>query len=188
MTTPEEGLKAQVRNIEATYGKSMTEWTGLVREVGLTKHGDIISMLKRDHGMSHGNANRVALVVRDALAGAAPGGDDDAVTAMYEGKKAALRPIHEALVARVSGFGEDVASSPKRGYVSLRRRKQFAMIQPAANRVDVGLVLKGTDPTDRLELSGSFSAMFTHRVRVDSPAAVDDQLLGWLRSAYDTAG
>ena len=188
MTTPEEGLKAQVRNIEATYGKSMAEWTELVRVSGLSKHGDIIAILKRDHGMSHGNANRVALVVRDALAGGAPGAHDDAVATMYEGKKTALLPIHEALVARVCSFGDDVEASRKRAYVSLRRRKQFAMIQPGAGRVDVGLVLRDTDPTDRLEPSGSFNAMFTHRVRVDSLEAIDDELLGWLRRAYDTAG
>lgn len=190
MTTPEEGLKAQVRNIEATYGKSMGEWTELVRAGGKTRHGEIIAMLKSEHGMSHGNANRVALVVRDALAGQPSGeaASADPLAGLYDGNKAALRPIHEALMARISTFGNDVEPAPKRGYVSIRRKKQFAMIQPAAARVDVGLILKDASPAGRLEPSGSFNAMFTHRVRVESPEAVDAELVGWLQRAYDDAG
>ena len=55
-----------------------------------------------------------------------------------------------------------------------------------ANRrgVDVGINLKGRKPTDRLEPSGSFNAMVSHRVRVDAKAGVDTQLIGWLKSAY----
>ncbi|HEX7471754.1 MAG TPA: DUF4287 domain-containing protein, partial [Candidatus Limnocylindrales bacterium] len=74
MATVEEGLRAQIRNIEAKHGRSMAEWTELVRAKGLTKHGEIIAWLKTDHGMSHGNANRVALVARDAIAGGGAAG------------------------------------------------------------------------------------------------------------------
>ena len=72
--------------------------------------------------------------------------------------------------------------------MSLRRSKQFALIQPStATRVDVGLILKGVEPLGRLEASGSFNAMFTHRVKVGTPAEVDAELIGWLRRAYDEA-
>jgi len=72
--------------------------------------------------------------------------------------------------------------------VSVRRSKQFALIQPStATRVDVGLILKKTPALGRLEESGSFNAMFTHRVRLASPADVDAELIAWLRQAYDAA-
>ena len=49
-------------------------------------------------------------------------------------------------------FGKDLEVSPKKTYVSLRRNKQFALIQPStATRVDVGLNLKGHPVGDRLE-------------------------------------
>lgn len=70
----------------------------------------------------------------------------------------------------------------------MRRAKQFALIQPAAGRVDVGLVLKGEPATPRLEAAGSFNAMVTHRVRVRLAEEIDAELLGWLRAAYDAAG
>jgi len=90
-------------------------------------------------------------------------------------------------VAAVSKFG-NVEVSPKKAYVSLRRGKQFAILQPTtATRLDVGLVLSAVEPTDRLEAAGSYNAMMTHRVRIESVADIDKELIGWLRKAFDQA-
>ena len=189
MATVEEGLQAQIRNIEATYGKPMREWIAIVAASGLTKHTDVVRMLKTDYGLTHGAAHRVSLVAREAAA--TPGGPDqaaDPVSALYTGKKAGLRPLHDALMKAILAFGEDIELAPKKGYVSLRRRKQFAMIQPsAAARIDIGLILKDTPASARLEPAAGFNALFTHRVRRSSPEDIDAQLIGWFRQAYDRA-
>src|SRR5579864_6384186 len=52
MATVEEGLQAQIRNIEATYGKPMREWLAIVAASGLTKHTDVVRMLKTDYGLA----------------------------------------------------------------------------------------------------------------------------------------
>jgi hypothetical protein len=184
MPTVEEGLQAQIRNIEAAYGKPIAAWIEVVRASGLTKHNEVVAMLKSEHGMTHAAAHRVSLLNRQTGTPDA----SDPVAALYAGKRAALLPIHERLMAAVHALGDDVELAPKSGYVSLRRRKQFAMIQPAAGRVDVGLVLKDVPPTARLEPAGSFNALFTHRVRVGGLDGVDEELLAWLREAYDRAG
>jgi hypothetical protein len=187
----EDALAAQIRNIEATYGRSMPEWFAVIEASGKTKHTDVVAMLKADHGMSHGAAHRVSLLARQASAqagapDASPGADP--ADALYTGRKAGLRPVHEALMAAITGFGGAVEVAPKKGYLSLRHRKQFAMIQPsAAGRVDVGLILKGEPVSERLESAAGFNALFTHRVRVTGTADVDAQLIGWLKRAYDAA-
>jgi hypothetical protein len=192
MSTVEEALQAQVRNIEATYGRPMSAWIDVIRDSGKTKHAEIIAMLKTEHGMTHGSANRVALIGRDALtAGDAPAvasSTGDPADALYAGKKAALRPVHERLMATIAAFGSDIEVAPKRGYLSLRRKKQFAMLQPAAGHVDVGLILKGEPTTSRFESASSFNAMFTHRARVETVQAIDPELVSWLQQAYDRAG
>jgi uncharacterized protein DUF5655/uncharacterized protein DUF4287 len=191
MSSVEEGLRAQVRNIEATYGRPMSAWIDLIRESGKSKHAEIMAMLKVDHGLTHGSANRVALIARDALAasaGPADAASTDPVDQLYSGKKATSRPIHDELMGIVSAFGSDIEVAPKKGYLSLRRKKQFAMLQPAADHVDVGLILTGVPVTDRLKSAATFNAMFTHRVRVDGVTEVNAELAGWLRQAYDQAG
>ncbi|HLZ27673.1 MAG TPA: DUF5655 domain-containing protein [Chloroflexota bacterium] len=191
MSSVEDGLRAQVRNIEATYGRPMAAWIDLIRESGKTRHAEIVAMLKVEHGLTHGSANRVALIGRDALAAsesAAAGPTGDPTDELYSGKQAVLRPVHELLMTIVRGFGNDIEVAPKRGYLSLRRKKQFAMLQPAAGHVDVGLILKGAPATDRLESAATFNAMFTHRVRVEGVTEVNAELVSWLRQAYDRAG
>jgi hypothetical protein len=92
------------------------------------------------------------------------------------------------LLCLVRAFGDDIELVPKKGYLSLRRRKQFAMIQPGgAGRIDVGLILKDAAAGGRLESAVGFNALFTHRVRLSGLADLDGELTGWLRAAYDGA-
>jgi hypothetical protein len=191
MTSVEEGIAAQIRNIEARYGKPLQEWFSLIAASGLTRHAEVVAMLKADYGMAHGAAHRVSLLSRQpAATAAAPASPGSLADALYTGKKAALRPLHDQLLAMISTLGIDVGQAPKKGYISLRRpRKQFAMIQPsAAGRIDLGLILPGIPSGGRLEPSGSFNALFTHRVRVTAAGDLDDELAGWLTAAYTAAG
>jgi hypothetical protein len=203
MASVEDGIAAQVRNIEARYGRTLPEWFGLIAASGLTKHTEVVAMLKTDYGMAHGAAHRVSLLSRQAAApdaavtsggatasGPATASPGEVADALYAGKKASLRPLHDQLMAEILGLGPDVSLAPKKGYVSLRRpRKQFAMIQPSgAGRIDLGLILPGVPAAGRLEAAGSFNALFTHRVRVTSAGDLDDALAGWLAAAYAAAG
>jgi hypothetical protein len=185
MATVEQGLQSQLRNIEATYGRSIDDWIDLIRASGRTRHGEIVAMLKADYGLSHGAANRVALVALDALEPRT--GATDPVAEMYSGDRRALLPIHTRLIAAIDGLGTDIELAAKKGYLSVRRRKQFAMVKPAAKHVDLGLVLPGRPVTGRLESAATFNALFTHRVRVRAPDDVDDELMTWLADAYAEA-
>lgn len=182
MSTVEQGLRSQLRNIEAAYGRSMEDWTGLIRASGRTRHGEIVAMLKDEFGLTHGAANRVALVAVDALNSTAAAPDPEAL--LYAGGKGGLLPIHARLMAVVRGLGTDCEVVPKKGYLSLRRRKQFALIRPAARHVDLGLILPGTTVTERLESAATFNALFTHRVRVRSLDDIDSELVACLHQAY----
>jgi Domain of unknown function (DUF5655)/Domain of unknown function (DUF4287) len=193
MSIVDKGLEAQIHNIEEQYGKSLSEWIALIKESGTTKHTDMVTMLKSQYGMSHSSVHRVALSAREAdgasMVQTAKASGRDPVEEMYSGKKADLKPLHDALMIAITSFGNDIELAPKKGYVSLRRKKQFAMIQPTSvTRIDIGLILKGVPPTERLESASSFNALFTHRVRVNTVNDVDEQLITWLKQAYDLAG
>jgi hypothetical protein len=204
MATVESAQQTQIRNIEVQYGRSMGDWTEFIRSSGLRRHGQIVAMLKEDHGLSHGSANRVALIALAALecdgSAAGPGARDgaraaapadspasDPSDALYADRPA-LRPIHDRLMREISRLGPDIEVAPKKGYLSLRRRTQFAMVKPAAKHVDLGLILPDEPFTERFEPAATWNAMFTHRVRVRSAEDVDPELATWIRRAYDRAG
>lgn len=187
--SPQEMADKMVANMPEKTGKPLADWVAIVKASGLEKHGEMVKLLKSEHGMTHGFANLVAHEVRGGVATRLPDPSSDLVAAQYAGDKAVLRPIHDAIADAVAGFGGDVEQAPKKTYVSLRRAKQFALVQPSTKtRVDVGINLKDVPSQGRLEVSGSFNGMVSHRVRLGSVADVDAELIEWLRMAYDRAG
>jgi hypothetical protein len=181
---PEESLAKMIAALEETTGRTLEEWTEIIAQRGLSKHGEIMSMLKGEFGISHGYANQIALRSRERLQDIPA--DLDPIEQMFA-KRPEAKAVYDEVLKQLNGFGDDVDLAPKKGYVSVRRKKQFAILQPASGRLDVGINLKGTDATERLEPSGSFNAMLSHRVRVTSPTDVDPELVAWLRQAYDQA-
>jgi hypothetical protein len=184
--TPEQAAQAMIDNLEEKTGRSLAGWFTLLDDQSFEKHGDYLTYLKGDMGVTHGYANLIALKHREAKAG---GSNDDPVAAQYAGAKAGLRPIYDRIVATVEKIGGDVELAPKKTYVSLRRKKQFALVQPSTkDRVDLGLNLKGESAGGRLEDSGSFNTMVTHRIRLNTPRDVDAEVKAWIKQAYDAAG
>lgn len=184
--TVDAAIATMIANYEKNTGKPLEAWVALARKEKLGKHGEIVKWLKEKHAMGHGYAN---LVAQRTLAGdAAEPAGEDLVAAQYAGAKAGLKPLYDKLAKAVGKFGADAELSPKKTYVSLRRKKQFGLVQPStAERLDVGINLKGVPAKGRLEASGSFNAMVSHRVRVAKAADIDDELVGWLKAAYDQA-
>jgi hypothetical protein len=187
MSSGDEQVAKMEANIAENTGKTVDQWVKAVKGSGLEKHGQIVKWLKSDHGFTHGYANLVAH--RALQSSHLEADDDDLVDAQYAGPKAGLRPIYDRVIATVEGFGDGLDIAPKKNYVSLRHKKQFALVQPSTKtRVDLGINLKGKAPGDRLEASGSFNAMVSHRVRLESPADVDAEVQAWLKEAFEAAG
>lgn len=185
--SPEELKATMIAGLKDKTGKTLEEWLKIVKASKLAKHKEIVTLLKSEHGVTHGFANMIALQSLNSDSHTETN-TDSLVDAQYEGAKSSLRPIYDSLIKAIAKFGKDVEVSPKKAYVSLRRSKQFAIIQPStATRVDVGINLKGVDVGERLEASGSFNAMVTHRVRVSSVKEIDKELLAWLKQAYEVA-
>lgn len=190
MADLQKALATQLANIEKRTGRSLEELAAILRASGRTKHGELRDFLKQELGMGHGDANTlVHHVLGQAAASAGTGGESqaDVLEGIYTGPKAALRPVHEALIREADKLGPyEVA--PKKGYVSLRRKKQFATVGPATrDRVELGLNMKGAAATDRL-VEVPPGGMCSHKVRLATVDEVDAEVIGWLRRAFEGAG
>ncbi|MEQ9309807.1 MAG: DUF5655 domain-containing protein [Balneolaceae bacterium] len=176
----EKGLKEKT-------GKSLTEWIKIVKAQNFEKHGQIMTFLKSEHAFTHGFANFVALKARKSDAGSHDA--VDLVDAQYSKGKEHLRPFYETLLNAAISLGDDVEVSPKKSAVSLRRKRQFALIQPSTkSRIDLGLKLDNAELSGRLETSGPFGTMCTNRIQITEENGVDDDVLGWIKLAYEQAG
>jgi hypothetical protein len=168
--------------IEKT-GKSLDHWIAVVHKSGMEKHKEIIDYLKSNHGFTYGYANFVALKSKKSDAGSID--DSDLLANQYKGKEA-LKPIYEKLMEHLLKFGADITVTPKKDSVSIIRKRQFALIKPATKtRIDLGLKIKDKPTAGRLENSGPFGTMCTHRVKLSGQDDVDEEVISWLHEAYD---
>ena len=187
MNVVDKAVQTQLANIEKRSGKTLAELAKIIAKSGLTKHGEIRDMLKTELKMGHGDANTLVHHVRQLAEPTASADSGDVLDAIYTGPKAGLRPIHDRLMKAIKGFGE-FEISPKKAYVSLRRKKQFATIGPATNtRVELGLNMKNIPATDRL-LAMPEMSMCQYKVKISTPAEVDAELIAWIKKAFDSAG
>ena len=191
MSSVDQAYETQLKNIQKKTGKSLDELFAFIRNSGLANHGEIRDMLKRDLGLGHGDANTLVHFALksdgQSSAQAAGASIEDVVGEIYSGAKAELRPIHDRLMGAIHQFGE-FEIAPKKGYVSLRRKKQFAMIGPGTkSRLEVGLNMKGVQATPRLHALPP-GGMCPYKVYVTQVEEVDPELVAWLEQAYESAG
>ena len=179
--------KTMIDNLHKNTGKTLEQWIDIVKKENFEKHGQIMKFLKENHSFSHGFANLVALKARGADAGSAEN-KDDLIEKQYKGKEN-LRPVYDNLLIEIKKFGNDIEIAPKNAYVSLRRKKQFAILQPATKtRFEIGLNLKGTEPSGVLELVTSSNSMCTHRINITDKKDITKEVLNWIRESYQNAG
>ncbi len=181
-------FQSYLDNIQAKTGKTPSDFKALAKKRGLTQHGELVTWLKTEFGLGHGHANALVHVIKSA-GEAGPAKVGDPLAAHFSGGKAGWRKTYDALAAKVKKFGSDVELAPNRTYINLvRGTKKFGIVQvSSAERLDVGLKLKGVAPTGRFEAAGTWNAMVTHRVRITDAKQIDKELVAWLERAYQAA-
>lgn len=184
-------FQAYLDTIKAKTGMDPQDFQKLAGEKGLLegdiKTGPIQKWLKEDYGLGPGHSMALVAVFREHLLPQPT--KEEAIDKFFLGAKSGWQLTWDELMAKIMKFGPDVSLQPTDAYIGIvRAGKKFAVVATTATRMDVGLKLKGEPVTDRLAESGNWNAMCTHRVQLFDGAELDDQLLGWLREAYDRIG
>jgi hypothetical protein len=176
----DKALQTMVDNIPKKTGKKLEEWIQILATANFDKHGVAVKYLKTEYGVTHGFANTIVTLAKDDGTSS-----KELVNSQYKGRETLL-PLYEKLVATIEGFGNDVVITPKKSSVSLIRKRQFAVIKPATQtRIDLGLKLKDIEVQHRLEGSGPFGTMCTHRIQIRTINDIDDEVVKWLLLAYE---
>jgi Domain of unknown function (DUF4287)/Domain of unknown function (DUF5655) len=175
----DKALQTMIDNMPEKTGKKLEEWLQILQKENIEKHSIAVKFLKTEYGLTHGFANTIVTLSKEKNES-----PEDLLVNQYRGKEL-LKAMYDLLISSVEKFGADVVITPKKGSVSLIRKKQFALIKPATkSRIDLGLKLKDIDVQGRLENSGPFGTMCTHRIQLNSIADVDAEVIEWLLVAY----
>lgn len=184
MNSVDKATTTMIENLYKNTGKTLEQWIEIVNQNQFSKHGEIVSFLKTEYGLGHGFANLVThrSLGSDAASAASV---DQLIDKQYKGKEH-FQPLYNYLLAEILMFGSDIEIVPKNAFVSLRRKRQFAMLQPATKtRFEIGINLKGQEPQGVLETVPAGNLMCTHRINITSQQEVTDEVLKWIRLAYD---
>jgi hypothetical protein len=181
-----------IADLPAKTGRSLDQWLTFIRKEGPENEAGRRDWLKQEHGLG----TNVAGWLAERSVG--EGWEDTPehylqaaekyVDGMFAGKRAALRPIYEALLELGLGMGADVKACPCKTIVPLYRNHVFAQIKPATNtRIDLGFALKDSPCGGRLEDTGGFKNKdrITHRIALASITDIDAEVKKWLRKAYE---
>jgi predicted transport protein len=182
----EKAAQTMIDNLHKNTGKTLEQWIEIVKAQNFEKHGEIMKFLKEEHGHSHGFANLIAHKAKGSDAGSVEN-QNDLIVKQYQGKEH-LKPIYDKLISEIQTYGNDIEIAPKKAYVSLRRKKQFALLNPATKtRFEIGINLKGQESKGKLE-GEKPNAMCSHKINLEAITDIDNEVRDWLKLAYENAG
>jgi predicted transport protein len=175
-----------IENLKEKTGHSLDEWKAVISKQSFLKHGEIVKFLKETHNVTHGYASEIALKVLGSGADSTTD-TDDLIGSQYKGKEH-LKAYYDKLLAEIQKFGGEFEIAPKKTYVSLKRKKQFVILNPASKtRFEIGFNLKGVEPKGKLEAEKPHS-ICSHKINLSDIEEIDKEVIDWIRTAFDNAG
>jgi predicted transport protein len=181
----DKAMQTMIENIKEKTGHSLDEWKTIIAKKQFAKHGEIVKFLKEEHKVTHGYASEIALKALASDAASATD-TDDLLENQYKGKES-LRPFYEKLIKEIQKFGGEFEIAPKKTYVSLKRKKQFIILNPASKtRFEIGFNLKGVEPQGKLEAEKP-NGICSHKINLAAINEIDMEVIDWIRMAFDKA-
>ncbi len=181
----EKAVSTMLENLKEKTGYSFEEWKTIIANQSLAKHGEIVKFLKETHGITHGYASEIALKVLGSDADSS-NDTNEFIVSQYKGKEH-LKAFYDKLIAEVQNFGGEFEIAPKKAYVSLRRKKQFIILNPASKtRFEIGFNLKGVEATGKLEAEKP-DGICSHKINLSDISEIDQEVIAWIKMAFEKA-
>lgn len=190
-------VRKWIAELKGKTGRTFEEWLAFIRAEGPGDEKSSRAWLKEKHGLGTNTAWWLAerAFLNDmGLADESPDRYLELaptyVDRQFQGKKAALRPIYDALLAKALKLGKDAKACPCETIVPLYREHVFAQLKATTNtRLDLGLALKayaGKLPARLVDTGGlAKKDRITHRIELTSVDQLDAFVDRWLKTAYD---
>ncbi|MCB9451890.1 MAG: hypothetical protein H6672_10650 [Anaerolineaceae bacterium] len=111
--------------------------------------------------------------------------DMNSVDSLFEGKAPELRSTFDHLIKQLRQFG-DVKVAPKQTSIHLEKNSGFAGVHPRKTYFNLEFRIDHEIDNPRITRMQQLSARrFEHTVKLETESDVDEQLLKWLKDAYE---
>jgi len=182
----DKATQTMLENLKEKTGYSLEEWKKLITVQKLAKSGEIVKFLKETYNVGHGYAATIALKVLGAI-DESIGDTDELIVNQYKGKEN-LKAFYDKMISEIQQFDSEFEIAPKKAYVALRRKKQFIILNPASKtRFEIGLNLKGIEATGKL-IAEKPDAICSHKISISDISEINQEVLGWIKVAFEKAG
>lgn len=115
-----------------------------------------------------------------------PSEEEYTIEDKFTGNYAAMKPLYDELERRVKQLGPDVICYAKKYYIAFKRSKIFGVVHNYTTRIDLGLCLEeGTDSPRLVDASNWGWSRISKAVRLVDVEGLDDEVMEWLRHAYE---
>ena len=188
MISPTDMMSSVTDSMKERTGKTLEEWVAAVQA---TKIDPLNQKAVRNWLKDQGVLQNSQWAIADAAARAA-GWERPSVEgyidSQYQGEKADLRPIFDALREIVEGLGDDVTAEGRGGYTPFVRKRQFIAVQASTKtRIDLGLRFKQA-PDSALLSTASLPGQSTHKLGLSSVDDITGEVIDMIRLAYEQNG
>ena len=173
-----------VRLLLARTGDDVTAWNRRVAQTGIADEPSLRAWLA-GQGVT-GYAQALLVWERFGYPDFLTADADELITGQYADRPG-LRPVLDALLAALPPLGPVTVQARKTIVSLVSPSRTFAAVQATTkSRVDLGLRLVDTGPGGRLLAAKNLNVGAVNlMVALTGPGEVDQEVLGWLRRAYD---
>ena len=181
----DKATETMLQTLKEKTGHSLDEWKTIITAQQISKSGEIVKFLKETHNLGHGYAATIAMKVLGTDA-ASSNDADELIVSQYKGKEH-LKEFYDKLISEINQFDGEFEIMPKKAYVALRRKKQFVILNPASKtRFEIGFNLKGIDAKGKL-IAEKPDAICSHKISITDIAEIDQEVLAWVKMAFEKA-
>ena len=184
MESPQEYEKRLIAEMKGKTGKTLAEWMQAITEKNFAKRNDLIAWLKAEHGFGHANAAHMASLHKNN--GKPIYGDSEALTDSLFAKSQDLRPVYNELEKAIKEEYKDAQFTPRKGYMSIHHKREFAVVAVKSKELRLGLDLANEQFTNELVPAKTLGAMprYTHMVQITN-SDLKGEWKKYLKQSYD---
>jgi hypothetical protein len=173
-----------IDNLKASTKKDLKSWLAEIRSLGITKRNDIINSLKTDYAFGHMNASLLAGIY---LNGGKPvyGSTDELLENQFA-KAEAMRELYDSVINFVKQNFPGATVLPKKTYVSILEKREFAAINIKPKELRIGFDLGDRpfdDTVNKSKLTGPMPRI-SHMVVVTGKEQLNDAIKKLLRESH----